>query len=128
MERLMNMHQTVDFREFARSLGTPIQYSTGNVVFHEGDAPRFMYIVLSGAVEIDAHGKHIEDVGAGDAFGILSLLDRRPRNITARAKVDSEVAVIDEKRFRYMVEEIPHFVWYVMDELAQRLRNTNAQL
>jgi CRP/FNR family transcriptional regulator, cyclic AMP receptor protein len=124
----MNMHQTVDFRDLARSLGTPIKYTAGNIVFQEGDAPRFMYVVLSGTMEINAHGKHIEDVDAGDAFGILSLLDGKPRTITAQAKVDTEVAVIDEKKFRYMVEEIPHFVWYVMNELAQRLRNTNAQL
>jgi len=35
---------------------------------------------------------------------------------------------MDKKKFRYMVEEIPNFVWFVMEELAHRLRTTNAAL
>jgi CRP-like cAMP-binding protein len=124
----MNMHEPIDFRGFARSLGTVMNYGAGDTVFRERDTPRYMYVVLSGTIEITSHDKLIETIGEGDAFGILALLDEQPRTITARATVDCELAVIDRKRFRYMVEEVPNFVWYVMDELAQRLRNTNAAL
>jgi CRP-like cAMP-binding protein len=56
------------------------------------------------------------------------LLDGQPRTITARVKEPSELALMDQRRFRYMVEEVPNFVWYVMAELADRLRATNAAL
>jgi CRP-like cAMP-binding protein len=56
------------------------------------------------------------------------LLDGQPRTITARATETSELALMDQKKFRYMVEEVPNFVWYVMTELAGRLRATNAAL
>ena len=124
----MTMHDPIDVRTFARSLGTVMTYSASDIVFREGDPPRCMYVVLTGAIEISSHDKHIETVGEGDALGILGLLDGKPRTVTARATADCEVAVIDPKRFRYMVEEVPNFVWYVMDGLAQRLRNTNAAL
>jgi CRP-like cAMP-binding protein len=32
------------------------------------------------------------------------------------------------KKFRFMVEETPNFVWFVLNELASRLRATNALL
>jgi CRP-like cAMP-binding protein len=87
-----------------------------------------MYIVLSGSVEITAQDKVIETLSESRALGILSLLDGQPRTITARVTEPSELALMDQKRFRYMVEEVPNFVWYVMTELAGRLRATNAAL
>lgn len=124
----MDMHGQIDFREFARAVGTVMNYGDNDIVFREGDAPRYMYIVLSGSVVLSGHGKVIETIGEGNALGILSLLDGQARTTTARARGKCELAVMDSRKFRYMVEELPNFVWYVMDELAHRLRTTNAAL
>jgi hypothetical protein len=35
---------------------------------------------------------------------------------------------LDERTFRVMVEEIPGFLWYVINEFAVRLRAANALL
>jgi hypothetical protein len=43
----------------------------------------------------------------GKPFGMLSLIDKRPRANTARAKEDCELALLDERTFRVMVEETP---------------------
>jgi len=122
------MPESLDFREFARAVGTVMSYRPDEVIFQENDTPRFMYVVLAGAVEITSHGKVIETIHEGNALGIVSLLDEQPRTTTARARDTCELALMDRKKFRYMVEEIPNFVWYVMEELAHRLRTTNAAL
>jgi CRP/FNR family cyclic AMP-dependent transcriptional regulator len=124
----MAMHGQIDFREFARAVGTVMSYAEDDIVFRENDPPNYMYIVLSGSVEIISHGKVIETIHEGNALGIISLLDDEPRTTTACARERSELAIMDRRKFRYMVEEIPNFVWYVMDELAHRLRTTNAAL
>jgi len=118
----------LDIRVVARSAGTVMPYAAGDVVFCEGDPPRFMYVVLSGSVEIAHGGRVIETIGAGKALGILSLLDEQPRSITATAREPGEIAVIEARRFCFLVEEVPGFAWYVMAELARRLRSTNAAL
>lgn len=87
-----------------------------------------MYVVLSGAVDIGTQNKRLERIGAGNALGILSLLDDLPRTVTARASGTTQLAVIDRKKFRFMIEEMPNFCWYVTGELAHRLRTTNAAL
>jgi CRP-like cAMP-binding protein len=122
------MQEPVDFREFARALGTVVRFGPGDIVFRESDPPSCMDIVLTGRVEITAQDKVIETISESRALGILSLLDGQPRTITARVTEPSELALMDQKRFRYMVEEVPNFVWYVMTELAGRLRATNAAL
>lgn len=124
----MMADERIDVSAFARAVGTVMNFAPEDIIFRENDIPRFMYVILSGSVEISSHGKMIETIGAGDALGIISLLDERPRTTTARAISDCEIAMVDRKKFRYMVEEVPNFVWYVMGELAHRLRTTNAAL
>ena len=124
----MAMTSGIDFREFAGSVGTITDYEDGDVVFREGDKPAFMYVVLRGAVDITVQNKKLEQLGSGRALGILSLLDDQPRTVTACASGPTQLAVIDRKKFRFMIEEMPNFCWYVMGELAHRLRTTNAAL
>ena len=117
-----------DFRQFARALGTVMDFQPDEVIFRENDPPRYMYFVLSGSVEVSIRQKVIETIHEGQAVGLLSLLDEQPRTITVKARERCELALMDKKKFRYMVEEIPNFVWFVMGELGTRLRAANAAL
>lgn len=118
----------LDFVNLARNLGTTLHFRPGDVVFREGDPAATMYVVLSGGVSVRSHGREIEVIGPGAGLGILSLIDGKPRSAEAVAVGDTELAVFEARRFRYMVEEVPHFVWFVMNEMAHRLRTTNAAL
>lgn len=117
-----------DFREIARGLGTVMRYGEGDILFREGDEPVYMYFVLGGRVEMTSHGKYIETVEAGRALGTVSMVDKNPRSATAKVMETAEIALIDQKKFRFMVEEIPGFCWFVMDVLVHRLRATNEAL
>ena len=105
-----------------------MSFPSGDFIFREGDPPKYMYIVLKGSVEVSAKQRIIETVQEGKALGILSLLDEKPRTITARAKEPCELALLGKKKFRFTVEGAPNFVWFVMNELGSRLRATNALL
>ena len=54
-------------------------YSAGEVVFHEGDPGRALFVVVEGTVEITQatpRGEYlVRTLGAGDAFGELALID-----------------------------------------------------
>ncbi len=118
----------LDVSGLARTMGTLVTYRAGDVVFRHGDPGRHMYVVLSGTVEVARNGMVIEVIQPGDGLGILALIDGKERSVDAIAETSAELALIDARTFRYMVEEVPNFCWYVMDEMAQRLRATNAAL
>jgi CRP/FNR family transcriptional regulator, cyclic AMP receptor protein len=118
----------VDFRQIARGIGTTIRLPANATVFREGDVPDNMYIILDGAIDIVSQGVLVESIGPCDSLGIVSLLDGKPRGTTAAVAKDAELVAIDRKNFRFMVESVPHFVWYVMGELVGRLRATDAAL
>ena len=120
--------KTPDFREFAKGLGAVIDIPAGQTLFRENDPPRHVYFVLSGSVEILVRDKVIETIREGQIVGLLSFVDELPRSITARAAEACELALLDKKQFRYMVEAIPNFVWFVLRELSARLRAANAAL
>jgi len=118
----MTKHKDIDFRVFARGAGTVAKFDQDAVIFREGEPSDLMYIILTGSVEIDSHGKFIETIQAGRALGFVSALDQSPRATTARALEACELAVMDHRSFRYMVDEVPNFEWYVMHEMSHRLR------
>ncbi|MBW6399521.1 cyclic nucleotide-binding domain-containing protein [Roseomonas sp. HJA6] len=117
-----------DMRDVARRLGTIITCRAGDSIFREGDPARDMYVVLSGLVDISSRGRAIATIGPGDALGLVSLIDGLTRTADAVAATDCELATLDEHGFRRAIAEVPEFVWYVMEGLAQRLRATNAAL
>lgn len=124
----MSSTEQTDFRPVARALGTIMEFKPGDYIFREGDPPRYMYVILKGTIEVSAKKKAIETLRESQALGILSLLDDNPRTITARAAEPCELALIDKKKFRFMVEEAPNFVWFVLKELGSRLRAAHALL
>ncbi len=118
----------VDFRETARGIGAMVRFPAGATLFREGDPADHMYILLNGSIDMKRKDKVIESIGPGEALGIVAIIDGKPRSATAVAVTDVELALIDRKNFRFMVETVPHFVWYVIAELVDRLRATNAAL
>ena len=124
----MVVDEKTDFRALARAGGLTIGYRAGDFIFREGDPASCMYIVLKGSVEMSTRDKSVATIPEGKPFGVLSLIDKKPRANTARATEDCEIALLDERRFRVMVEDTPEFVWYIINEFASRLRATHALL
>jgi CRP-like cAMP-binding protein len=124
----MVVDEKTDFREIARAGGITLSYRAGDFIFREGDAASCMYIVLKGSVEMSTRDQVVVTIPEGKPFGMLSLIDKKLRANSARAKEDCELALLDERTFRVMVEETPGFLWYVINEFAARLRAAHALL
>ena len=100
----------------------------GEVLFSEGDGGTEMFGVVDGQIEL-RHGDHVvATIGPDDTFGEMSLIDQSPRSLTAVATQPSEVAVIDERVFLFLVHETPTFALQVMRTLADHIRELNARL
>jgi len=117
----MNGHD-IDMRLFARKAGTSINFPAGSVVFNKGDPGSTMYVVQSGVIEMVIGEKVIEVCGANEAIGFMSMIDGAPRSSTARVKEACELSVIDLRKFRFMVDEVPNFALYIMTAMARRIR------
>jgi len=81
-----------------------------------------MYIVQSGLIEMVIGDKVIEICGPNEAIGFMSVVDGAPRSSTARVKEACELSLIDQRKFRFMVDEVPNFALYIWRLWARRIR------
>jgi CRP/FNR family cyclic AMP-dependent transcriptional regulator len=109
--------------DLLESNGFPLQrFESDKKIFVRDDAGACMYVVRSGKVGIMAAGAVLENVGPNGIFGEMALIDGSPRSATAVAREPTEVAVIDERTFLYLVEKDPRFALQMLRLLAARLR------
>lgn len=123
----MDVHD-IDFRHFAQGVGDAVTYKAGDVIFERGSLADAIWIIVSGSVRIEKDDTLIDDVGVNYAIGVLSMIDHGLRSGTARANENSVLIRIDQAKFRFMMEEMPNFRWYVTRQLARRLRAATTAL
>lgn len=112
----------IDMRVFAKNAGVNLTFPAGSIIFNEGDPGDCIYVVQSGMIEMVIHDRVIDTCGPNEAIGFMSVIDGFPRSSTARVKEAAEVSVIDQKKFRFMIDEVPNFAKYIMDAMAHRIR------
>ncbi|MBS1188971.1 MAG: cyclic nucleotide-binding protein [Rhodocyclaceae bacterium] len=105
-------------------------YLPGEIVFDQDEDGQALYVVLSGRVLICRPGHAdtpIAELGAGEFFGELALLDDSPRSAQARAGEPAELAVLFRGDFERLMESHAQIASRIAMQLArhigQRLRN-----
>src|SRR5690606_3348318 len=88
------------------------------------------YVVVSGSVKIfttgaDGEEKILAVMQAGDSFGEMSLIDGMPRSASARTVEKSVLLKISKEVFYKVLSENFDITLGIMQELCQRLRDTN---
>lgn len=116
------------FFDLFRRDPTFIVVKRGEYLFREGDPGELMFVLISGEAEIMVGDLSIEICNSGDIVGEMALVDGSPRSASVIARTDCEFAVIDRKRFGFLVDETPTFAVDVMRVMAQRLKQCDQRL
>ena len=99
----------------------------GEFLFREGDhSEAEMFVMVAGRAHIIVGERVVEEAAPGEIFGEMALIERREaRTASVKAITQCGFVVIDEKRFHYLVTEMPQFAIEVMRVLAHRLRRAD---
>jgi CRP-like cAMP-binding protein len=82
-------------------------HDRGAVLAEEGDLPTKFYVILEGNVTVHREGSHVADLGAGDYFGEVGVLELEPRNASVIATTPVRVASVMGWDLRERLEEQP---------------------
>ncbi len=109
------------------------RYSVGSVVFQQGEAAEFFYVLLSGRLRVtqtNAEGQQtvVRMVNPGDLFGIARALRRPDYPGTATAVIDSVALQWPMKHWDSLTEQHPRFAINAMQTMGQRLQEAHAQV
>ncbi|HHJ17211.1 MAG TPA: Crp/Fnr family transcriptional regulator [Gammaproteobacteria bacterium] len=103
-------------------------YPRNTIILYEGDISDSLYVILSGRVKIylnDESGKEvtINHQSAGEYFGELSLIDDSGRSASVITVEKSAFAIVSKPAFRRVLSENPEIAIYLLEDLAQRVRD-----
>jgi len=103
------------------------------VLFRAGDAGDAMYLIERGKVRIsvqatDGRELTLTELGQGDFFGDIALLDRQPRSANATVSEESRLAVLSREHFLSFMRSKPNVALEMLTALAHRLRRTDELL
>ena len=107
-------------------------FQPGQVIFREGESSQEAYRILQGRVEISilADGKPVilAQLGVGDIFGEMAMVDERPRSASAQSLEVTECEVLTPENFNELVLARPEVLIPYMASFFERLRTANDRL
>ncbi len=103
------------------------------VLFRAGEEGNAMYLIEQGKVRIsvqatDGHEMTLAELGRGDFFGEMALLDGQRRSADAMVAEDSRLAVLSREHFLSFLRSSPDIALEMLTALANRLRRTDQLL
>ncbi len=103
-------------------------YAPCQPLFREGEMGDALYVIVKGKVAIESGGEHLADLGPGEAFGEMAVLDEVPRSATANAADETEVLRIGSEEFYEILHEQVEIAEGVIRMLTRRLREADAAI
>lgn len=84
-----------------------LEVPEGFVLIAEGTEGHEFVVVLEGSVEVRRDDGTVAELGPGDFFGEVALVERRPRNATVVAKTSAVVDVLGYDTFSALLADAP---------------------
>jgi drug/metabolite transporter (DMT)-like permease len=100
----------------------------GARLVRQGAAPDGLYLIEGGRAGVEREDRRVAELGAGDVFGELALLQGGTRTASVVAETDMRVRVIPPRDFGHAMRRLPTLAGLVRDAAVQRMVPAPAQL
>ncbi len=105
----------------ARSLKERI-YEPGAVIVKQGDPGLGFFLIADGRVDVARDGHKLREMGSGEFFGEMALMEERIRTATVTAKERTRCLQLVRWDFRAMLKENPELAVKMLEVVVQRMR------
>ena len=96
------------------------KFKAGEVIIHEGEENRDLYILSEGTLEVSVQDKSkkivVSEIASPEILGEISFLNGSPRTATVSAKTDVEIFILSYEKVQQELSDIP--TWFKMVLLA----------
>ena len=97
-----------------------VRVEAGKLLVREGDFSYEFFAIEEGEAEVTRSGEHVADLGAGDFFGEIGLLERDLRTASVEAKSDMLLVTLTGWDMKRMEKAMPEAVERVREVLETR--------
>ena len=107
--------------------GRQVAFERGQAIVERGLRGDAMYVIESGAAEVDVGGR-FHRLERGDFFGEMAVLAGKPREATVKAVEPVEALRIPADDFQAFLLEHPQIALGMLQSLVERLREVQDRL
>jgi CRP-like cAMP-binding protein len=97
-------------------------FEPGTVIVKQGDPGIGFFMIVDGRVEVRHDGHTIREMGPGEFFGEMALLEERIRTATVAAKTPTRCLALVRWDFRALLKENPELAVRMLEVVVQRMR------
>ena len=97
-----------------------VNVEEGRELVREGDFSYEFMLIEEGEAEVTRDGGHVNDLGPGDFFGEMGLLEKTLRNATVTAKSKMRLVTLTGWDLKRMERHIPEAIERVRETLEAR--------
>jgi len=108
------------------------EFKAGDIILEAGDAGDSAYFIFSGSVDVfvvrDGQQVELAQLGKGEIFGEMALIDPGPRSASVRARENTICMVTGYDDFQQSMKDNPDLALTFLHTLISRLRETNRRI
>ncbi|HZA27228.1 MAG TPA: cyclic nucleotide-binding domain-containing protein [Actinomycetota bacterium] len=100
-----------------------VEVPPGRHLADQGEFAYEFFVIEEGSAEVTKDGEHLTDLGTGDFFGEIALLEADRRTATVTASSPMRLIVMHGRDFREMASEMPHVAEKIRAAIRERTQS-----
>lgn len=104
-----------------------VEVAPGKTLVEQGRTGHEFFLILDGTATVRRNGEIVTELGPGDYFGEMALLDRLPRSASVVADSAMQVLVLGQREFNGLLDTVPGLAHKILATMATRLREADAR-
>jgi CRP/FNR family cyclic AMP-dependent transcriptional regulator len=98
-----------------------VSVSAGQALATEGEFAHEFFVIEEGSAEVSKDGERIAELGPGEFFGEIGLLETERRTASVVATTPMELIVMFQREFKQMEQEMPAVADRIRTAIRARL-------
>ena len=99
-----------------------VNHAEGKDITEEGSGAAGFHLIRSGNVSVSVGGRDRPDLGPGDYFGEISMIDGKPRSATVHATTPVTTISLASWAFHPILDDHPEVTKELLKVMCARLR------
>jgi CRP-like cAMP-binding protein len=112
-------------REQVARVSDEVDVRAGKELAHQGNFAHEFFVILDGRAEVTQDGQFLRELGPGDFFGEIGVLESERRTATVTAATPMRLAVVFAPSFRQIEATMPEVAREVRAAIRERLGSTD---
>ena len=107
-------------RRLLASRADEVEVPAGKTLCSKGQTAHEFFVIEDGSAKVVRDGQYLDELGPGDFFGEMGLVDCAPRNADVVARTPLRLMVLSAPAFKDLEREAPGFARKLSRSIEQR--------